>query len=240
MSHLNVIIIIYLVAFKQIGIDKERMTFTLNPNLITLRKSSSGSVLKHMIEIHQQDLKLPDFGLVEKNDPNIQTGNSLKKALNRNILLTLAVHNVNIKAAMIHIIGDIIQSVGVIIASILIYLFPSYYILDPIMTIFFSIIVVFTTFPIIKECVITVMEAKPVDFDESALKEIVSKIPGVKEIRCVHVFCLSTDKTLIQLKVVSDEEDTLQKIRESVLYNFECFHLNVEIQKCYISYIENG
>ena len=141
---------------------------------------------------------------------------------------------------MIHIIGDIIQSVGVIIASILIYFFPSYYILDPMMTIFFSVIVVFTTFPIVKECIITIMEAKPVDFDVASLKEIISKIPGVKEIMCVHVFCLSTDKTLIQLKIISDEENVLQKVRESVLYDFECFHLNIEIQKSYINYVENG
>ena len=77
---------------------------------------------------------------------------------------------------MIHIIGDIIQSVGVIIASILIYFFPSYHILDPLMTIFFSFIVFFTTIPIIKECIFTIMEAKPVEFDEKSLKEGLKKV----------------------------------------------------------------
>ena len=46
---------------------------------------------------------------------------------------------------MIHIIGDIIQSIGVIIAAILIYNFPNFTIIDPITTIIFCIIVVFTT-----------------------------------------------------------------------------------------------
>jgi cation diffusion facilitator family transporter len=140
---------------------------------------------------------------------------------------------------MIHIIGDIIQSVGVIIASILIYFFPRYKILDPLMTIFFSVIVVFTTIPIIKECIFTIMEAKPVQFDYQGLRKTVISTPGVKELKCIHLFCLSTDKTLIQLKIVADEDDVLGKVRENVLNEFECFHLNVEIQKSHIKYVEN-
>lgn len=138
-----------------------------------------------------------------------------------------------------HIIGDIIQSIGVIIASILIYFFPNYKILDPLLTIMFSIIVIITTVPIIKECIITIMEAKPVDFDYNQLKNIVGSIKGVKEIKCIHIFCLSTDKIVIQLKVVSDDEDVLGHIREAVLKEFDCFHLNVEVQKSYIDYYEN-
>jgi len=53
--------------------------------------------------------------------------------------------NVNIRAAMIHVIGDLIQSIGVLIASIVIYFYPSMNILDPICTFLFSIIVIFTT-----------------------------------------------------------------------------------------------
>ena len=149
-------------------------------------------------------------------------------------------NNVNVKAAIIHIIGDIIQSIGVIIASVLIYFFPNYHLLDPLMTIFFSVIVVFTTVPIIKECIFTIMEASPIDFDSEVFKDVVSKIPGVKEIKCVHVFCLSTDKTVIQLKIVSDDDDVLEKVRQSVLEEFACFHLNVEVQKSYINYVENN
>merc|ERR1712195_207253 len=50
--------------------------------------------------------------------------------------------NLNISAAVVHVIGDMLQSVGVILASILIYIFgPSWSIADPICTYLFSIIV---------------------------------------------------------------------------------------------------
>jgi Co/Zn/Cd efflux system component len=103
----------------------------------------------------------------------------------------------------------------------------------------FSVIVVITTIPIVKECIITIMEAKPDDFNYSELKKTVNSIHGVKEIKCIHIFCLSTDKLVIQLKVVSDKEHVLGLIREAVLKEFDCFHLNVEVQKSYIDYYEN-
>lgn len=62
---------------------------------------------------------------------------------------------------MIHIIGDIIQSVGVVIASLIIYYYPDMVIVDPICTFFFSVIVFFTTINITKTCISILMESCP-------------------------------------------------------------------------------
>lgn len=56
------------------------------------------------------------------------------------------------------LIGDIIQSVGVLIAAIIVYFFPSAQIIDPICTFVFAILVVFTTIPVMRECMIVIME----------------------------------------------------------------------------------
>jgi zinc transporter 2 len=86
-------------------------------------------------------------------------------------------YNINLRAAMIHIIGDIIQSIGVIIAAIIVFYFPQFQIIDPLMTIIFSIIVMFTTFPIIKQCLLVIMQAVPAEYN---LNEINNIVKGVK------------------------------------------------------------
>ncbi len=218
--------------------EKDSVNISINKKLINIRKKSSGSVLQNIMELHSNNMEKLRKNYLNK-DNLLHSPKSSKKSLECKFSSYLANNNVNIKAAMIHIIGDIIQSVGVIIASILIYFFPSYHILDPLITIMFSVIVVFTTIPIVKECIITIMEAKPDDFNYNELKKTVNSIQGVKEIKCIHIFCLSTDKLVIQLKVVSDEEDVLSPIREAVLKEFDCYHLNVEVQKSNIDYYEN-
>ncbi|CAG9318451.1 unnamed protein product [Blepharisma stoltei] len=77
--------------------------------------------------------------------------------------------DVNIKAATLHVLGDLIQSIGVIIAAAIILWNPDWSIADPICTFVFSILVTFTTFPIIKKCIGILMEGSPIDIDVDAM-----------------------------------------------------------------------
>jgi len=71
----------------------------------------------------------------------------------------------NIRAAIIHLVGDIIQSIGVVIAAIIIYIHPNWKIADPICTFIFTILVLFTTIPIFRDCVSVLMESTPSTID---------------------------------------------------------------------------
>ena len=73
--------------------------------------------------------------------------------------------DVNLKAAALHVLGDLLQSVGVTIAATLIYINPNWRIADPICTFIFSLIVLCTTIPIAKECVSVLMEGVPYELD---------------------------------------------------------------------------
>lgn len=85
----------------------------------------------------------------------------------------------NVRAAVIHLIGDVIQSIGVIIAALIIYIKPEWTIADPISTILFSVLVLFTTVPVFKDCVVILLEGSPNDVDMVGLYEDLRKVPCV-------------------------------------------------------------
>lgn len=62
--------------------------------------------------------------------------------------------NMNVRAAFIHVLGDVLQSIGVFCAAIVIYFKPEWAIADPICTFIFSIIVLGTTITILKDAVV--------------------------------------------------------------------------------------
>lgn len=62
--------------------------------------------------------------------------------------------NINVRAAFIHVLGDVLQSIGVFCAAIIIYFKPSWQLADPICTFIFSIIVLWTTITIMKDAVL--------------------------------------------------------------------------------------
>ena len=73
--------------------------------------------------------------------------------------------NLNVRAAVIHMLGDAITSIGVIIASLIIYIKPEYKIADPLITFVFSVIVLFTTLPVVNDSLVILLEGAPEELD---------------------------------------------------------------------------
>ena len=83
------------------------------------------------------------------------------------------------RAAIVHMVGDMIQSLGVIAAATIIYIKPDWTIADPICTFLFSVLVMFTTVPIFKDCMRFLMENAPEDIDTVELYNAIVKVSRV-------------------------------------------------------------
>ncbi|XP_025415832.1 zinc transporter 2-like isoform X2 [Sipha flava] len=102
--------------------------------------------------------------------------------------------NINVRAAYIHVLGDIIQSLGVLIAAVVVYFKPEWKIVDPICTFFFSILVLVTTFNILRDTMIVLMEGMPKGVNFVDVLETFMSIDGVVRVHNLRVWALSPDK----------------------------------------------
>ncbi|KHJ75868.1 metal tolerance protein 1 domain protein, partial [Oesophagostomum dentatum] len=114
--------------------------------------------------------------------------------------------NVNIRAAFIHVIGDLIQSIGVLIASLVIK-FTGYEIADPICTFFFSIIVLFTTITVLRDIFFVLMEATPRHMNFTAVKEDLAALENVQSVHDLHMWSLNMDKTALSVHLAVDSSE---------------------------------
>jgi zinc transporter 2 len=87
--------------------------------------------------------------------------------------------NINVTSAYLHVLGDLLMSVGVIIAAIIIYIKPELRIVDPLCTYLFSVIICFTTIPIFKECMFVLLEGSPKAIDTEKLENDLLMLDGV-------------------------------------------------------------
>ncbi|XP_065432805.1 proton-coupled zinc antiporter SLC30A2 isoform X3 [Chrysemys picta bellii] len=85
--------------------------------------------------------------------------------------------NASVQAAFIHVVGDLLQSVGVLVAAYIIYFKPEYKYVDPICTFLFSILVLGTTLTILRDVVLVLMEDENADA-QTILKEASSQLQG--------------------------------------------------------------
>lgn len=73
--------------------------------------------------------------------------------------------NINLDAAFLHALGDMLMSIGVVIAGTIIWIEPTWTYADPCCTFIFSISVVCTTGPILRKCMMVLMEGAPPSID---------------------------------------------------------------------------
>lgn len=114
--------------------------------------------------------------------------------------------DMNVLAAQIHILGDLVQTIGVIIAAILIWTEPwdighstasngdrvsNWNYADPICTCIFAILVLMTTSGIVRDAVLVLMQSKPKSADTEELKRQLEKIAHVVNAHDIHVWAAS-------------------------------------------------
>jgi zinc transporter 2 len=127
--------------------------------------------------------------------------------------------NLALDAALVHIIGDTVQSVGVLLAALLIQWQPfelgyteaglSYwYYADPACTVLFSILVMFTTFRTVSQSLAVLMHRVPENLDIENFDAQLRDLPGVKCIHDVHVWTVGSSNVCATAHVVVGDCDS--------------------------------
>jgi len=143
-------------------------------------------------------------------------------------------NNVVLQAAIVHILGDMIQSIGVIIAGAIIYFFqdshPGVVIVDPICTFVFCIIVVCTTIPVTKDCINVLMEASPKEVDIKALTEELAQVIGVVDIHDIHLWSISVGKPSISLHILSRAPQKTLEQATLICKKYQIYHITIQVE----------
>ncbi|VDD96467.1 unnamed protein product [Enterobius vermicularis] len=113
--------------------------------------------------------------------------------------------NINVRAALIHVIGDFVQSIGVLVAAIIIK-FTDWRLADPICTFLFSIIVLITSVTVMRDIFLVLMEATPSHVDYGQLQNDLYKLKGVRTVHSLHIWSLSMDKTSLSVHLAIEAE----------------------------------
>ncbi|VDM96676.1 unnamed protein product [Thelazia callipaeda] len=146
----------------------------------------------------------------------------------------MSVSNINLRAAFIHVLGDFIQSIGVLAAAVVIKL-TDYHLADPICTFLFSILVMLTTFPVVRDSVLVLMESSPRNINLNQLHNDLRLIKGVREVHSLRVWSLTPDKTALCVHLETEKDcDTMviiheanEKLRISYRINFITIQVRV-------------
>ncbi|XP_051879202.1 zinc transporter 2-like [Pristis pectinata] len=135
--------------------------------------------------------------------------------------------NASLRAAFIHVVGDFLQSVSVLISAIVILFKPEYKIMDPICTFIFSVLVLGTTINILRDILLVLMEGTPIGLNYNAVKEKILAVNGVKTMHSLHLWALSMNQVVLSVHVaIVDTVDPQQVLKEITLMVHSTFNVH--------------
>lgn len=145
-------------------------------------------------------------------------------------------HNLNVKAAYLHLLGDTLSSVAVIVGGILIYFFNIFWI-DPLVTVVIGVYILKETFQILKETIDILMQSTPSELNLQAIKTEIEHVEHVANIHHVHAWKINEKEIHFDAHIDIKEDLPLLKLEnlrmdiESILKNsFNVAHVTIQFE----------
>lgn len=113
-------------------------------------------------------------------------------------------HNLNMKAAYLHLFYDTISSVAIIIIGIIIY-FTNFLFLDLLISILISIMIIFSGFDVIKKSFNIFMQGVPEHLNFDEIHNTLLKIKGVKSVHDIHIWAIDSNEVFLSCHVCLDK-----------------------------------
>jgi cobalt-zinc-cadmium efflux system protein len=144
--------------------------------------------------------------------------------------------NLNVKAAYLHLLGDTLSSVAVIIGGLFMWLYEIYWI-DPVITFGVGIYIFIHTWHVLKETYGILMQATPPEINPTEIKNRLQQIDDVDDIHHVHVWRLDDSSLFFEAHVnagedfsISETERVRKRIERILEAEFNINHVTLQFE----------
>lgn len=142
--------------------------------------------------------------------------------------------SLNLKGAYFEVLSDMLTSLGVIAAAVIMMMTGWYY-ADPIISAGIGLFILPRVWILLKDAVKVLLEGTPADISMNELNASLNSVPGVVSIHDLHVWSLTSGMNVMSAHVLIKEnaqgEQVLKSIKEKMLEQFNIAHTTIQIEK---------
>lgn len=139
--------------------------------------------------------------------------------------------NINVRAALLHVMGDLLGSVAALVSGVVI-LYTGWTRIDPILAIFIVLLILGSSLRVLREVLNTLLEGVPEHLDLAEVGQAMARAQGVIEVHDLHIWSLSGEATALSAHVVlqriDDWEPVLGRLRSLLGTQFGIGHVTLQ------------
>lgn len=146
-------------------------------------------------------------------------------------LLSHGEQNLNKKAALLHVMGDLLGSVVALIAGAVIF-FSGWMPIDPILSLFISMLILIASIKLLRQSLRILMEAVPTHIDLQQVVTTLKQIPTIQNVHDLHVWTLSSGEIMMSAHLITTDltnwPTTLQDAQQRLLKAYNISHATLQ------------
>jgi cobalt-zinc-cadmium efflux system protein len=141
--------------------------------------------------------------------------------------------DLNVRAAMLHVVGDIAASIAVVVSGLLVLIWHAY-LADPILSLGIAAFIAYGAWQIVRDTLVILMEGIPRGLDLDRVREAMMEVPGVEDVHDLHIWALSDGYRLLTAHIsvpdqaLTDTANLLSDLKLLLRRRFHIEHATIE------------
>ena len=146
-----------------------------------------------------------------------------------------AERDLNIRAAFLHLMGDVLSTIGAVIAGVIIR-FTDWNWLDPLVSVLIGFLILWSAWSILREAIDILMESTPTDIDMDTMIRDIHSVDGVRGVHDLHVWSITRSLRTLSAHLVTDdlaisEGTSIQTRVNKILYHkYKINHATLQLE----------
>jgi len=141
--------------------------------------------------------------------------------------------SLNMRGAWLHMLSDTLGSIGAILAGALIWVFQWHWV-DPVTSVLISILVLVSSWALLKETVAVLMEHAPGHIDVDKVHQAIRALPGVHSVHDLHIWTITSGLIALSAHVRTEEKSQraiLREVRKVLHDQFDISHSTIQVEQ---------
>lgn len=142
--------------------------------------------------------------------------------------------NINIRGAMLHVLGDLLGSVGAIIAALIIWKWELLWV-DPLLSVLFSILILRSAYHIVKDSTHILLEGTPLNMRLDTIEQDLLAIDGVIDVHHVHLWSLNEQEPMMTFHALIEPDKSSDAVIDELLsclkQNHAIGHATIQVEQ---------
>ena len=141
--------------------------------------------------------------------------------------------SLNVRGALLHVLGDLLGSVAAIAAGVMI-IWRGWIWADPVFSVAISLLIIYSSWRLVADAVNVLLEGTPSHINAAAVEEAMRTVAGVRAVHDLHIWTITSGRHAVTSHVVindaSESYRILREVRELLAERFGLTHSTIQIE----------